>query len=78
MLYNDDERKQKQREHALKCYYRKKALKQALEQGLQKEGDATITITVKMNCSKKIGPLDEVITYNVHENGKLIKQQDKN
>ena len=73
-MYTDDERKQKQREHALKCYYRKKALKQALEQGLQKEGDdGTITVTITYN-SGKLGQITEEITYNVHENGKFIKK----
>ena len=73
-IYTEDERKQNQREHALRCYFRKKALKQALEQGKTVDADGLLTVTTTY-YSDKLGQITEDITYKLNENGKFIKQQ---
>ena len=70
----EEEKKQAQREHGLRYYYRRKALKQALEQPHQ-EGDAQ-SIKVKVaEFSKRLGQIDEEITFKTKADGKLLKKR---
>ena len=70
---SDEERKQVQREHALKYYYRRKALKQALEQGNNSEGVITVSVN---DFSKKLGKIEENIQFKTKSDNKLLKKRD--
>ena len=75
MYATEEERKQAQREHALKYYYRKKARDAALAQQ-NDPNQQTLKVTVH-NLSKKIGPIDEEVEYKIRADGKLLKKQTK-
>ena len=75
-LYTPEEKKQKQREHSLKHYYRKKALQEQLSANNDAIDANATEITVQVaNYSKKLGNIEEAITYKT-TNGKLRKKQD--
>ena len=74
-LYSsDEERKQVQREHALRYYYRRKALKQALEQGNNSEGVITVSVN---DFSKKLGKIEESIQFKKKSDDKLLKKREQ-
>ena len=70
---SDEERKQVQREHALKYYYRRKALKQALEQGNNSDGIITVSVN---DFSKRLGKIEEKVQFKARSNNKLLKKRD--
>ena len=70
----EEEKKQAQREHGLRYYYRRKALKQALEQQQQNESNQPIKVKVT-EFSKRLGQIEEEITFNTKPNGKLLKKR---
>ena len=71
----DEERKQAQREHALRYYYRKKALKAQLD-GSTPEPHEQVSIKVDIK-SKRLGDISEDITYTVNDNGTFSKKRVK-
>ena len=60
LYQTEEDKKQAQREHGLKYYYRRKALKQALEQGNNSEGVITVSVN---DFSKKLGKIEENIQF---------------
>lgn len=70
----EEEKKQAQREHGLRYYYRRKALKQALEQQQQTGSDEPIKVKVT-EFSKRLGQIDEEITFKTKADGKLLKKR---
>ena len=87
---SEEERKQAQREHALRYYYRKKALKAQLtsvEEPAHEHNTQTVraqapsdltSVSVKVDIkSKRLGEISEDITYKVNSNGTYIKKRAK-
>ena len=70
---SDEERKQVQREHALRYYYRRKALKQALEQDNNSEGVITVSVN---DFSKRLGKIEENVQFKTKSDNKLLKKRD--
>ena len=70
----EEEKKQAQREHGLRYYYRRKALKQALEQPHQEGDNESIKVKVA-EFSKRLGQIDEEITFKTKADGKLLKKR---
>ncbi len=69
----EEEKRQAQREHGLRYYYRRKALKQALEQ--QQSGDDQ-PIKVKISeFSKRLGQINEEVEFRTKADGKLLKKR---
>ena len=71
---SDEERKQVQREHALKYYYRRKALKQALEQDNNSEGVVKINVN---EYSKKLGKIEESIEFKKKNADSYLKKREQ-
>jgi hypothetical protein len=72
LYQTEDEKKQAQREHGLKYYYRRKALKQALEQGNNSEGVVKITVS---EYSKKLGKIEESIEFKKKNDESYLKKR---
>ena len=70
---SEEERKQVQREHALRYYYRRKALKNSESQ--QANSDGVITICVN-DFSKRLGKIEENIQFKTKSDNKLLKKRD--
>jgi phage gp46-like protein len=68
---NEEERKQAQREHALRYYYRRKALNEQLKNGGSAE---SVAVTAR---SKRLGEINEEIRYKTKPSGGLMKVQTK-
>ena len=70
-IYNsDEERKEAQRKHALKYYYRRKALREQLEHQSNDNRVESNNIEVHINAnSKRLGPINEVIEFRRTEDG---------
>lgn len=66
----EDEKKQAQREHALKYYYRRKALKNAETSEQNPEGVVKINVN---EFSKKLGKIEENIEFKTKSDGTLLK-----
>jgi hypothetical protein len=70
-LYNtEEEKKQAQRAHGLRYYYRRKALKNALKEGENNEGTVTVTVN---EYSKKLGKIEESIEFKKKNNESYLK-----
>ena len=78
IYHSDEERKEAQRQHALKYYYRRKALKEQTEKYESKSDDVQdrINVTVCAN-SKKLGSINEDIQYKTTPSGHLMKIRNK-
>ena len=73
----EEERKEAQRQHALKYYYRRKALKQMQQQETHSD-DPNERIHVKVSAhSKRLGDIDEDVQYKTTANGTLMKVRTK-
>ena len=70
----EEEKKQAQREHGLRYYYRRKALKQALEQQQQNESNQPIKVKVT-EFSKRLGQIEEEIEFTNKGDGKMLKKR---
>ena len=70
---SDEERKQVQREHALRYYYRRKALKNSEFQ--QANSDGIVSVSVN-DFSKKLGKIEENIQFRTKSDNKLLKKRD--
>ena len=69
LYQTEEEKKQAQREHGLRYYYRRKALKNA--QQINADG-GVVTVTVN-EYSKKLGKIDESVAFKTTPNGKFLK-----
>ena len=73
----EEERKEAQRKHALKYYYRRKALKQ-LQQQESHSDDPEQRINIKVTAhSKTLGDIDEDVQYKTTATGSLMKVRTK-